>query len=442
MRLSVAVCFVCVSLGFFLQLPHALGSGLTETHDEDGVFGTSILQRDFLIQTVLDRNPSVKAARLAWLAAVETVTQARSLNDPSLSYSMAPQTITDGDVRYGQVLRVAQRFPFPGTLKLRGVVAGAEAEASFEEWHQVRLDLATVASLFFDDYYVVHRALEINDEHTRLLGDLKRIATARYAAGIAPQQDPLQAEVELAHLMHDKIVLGSSRDVLVAQINSLMHRSPEAPLPPPPPSLTRLPMVVEPSGLQDEALGNRPDLLASSAEVRAREAAVELKKKDSRPHFEAMTSYNSMWNQSEHRWMVGAAINLPVRRKRIRAGVAEAQARLAQRENERRRLEDQIRAQVQEAYIRLQEAHHVVELYQSRLLPAARDQIRAAVSGFETSQNSFLAVIEAEKNQRTVELRHQESLAAVYGRQAELDRAVGRIPVLGSRPSQRENSRE
>jgi len=240
--------------------------------------------------------------------------------------------------------------------------------------------------------------------------------------------------------MHDKVVLGSSRDVLVAQINSLMHRPPEAPLPPPPPSLSRLSMV-EPSGLQDEALGNRPDLRASGAEVRAREAAVELKKKDSRPHFEAMTSYNSMWNQSEHRWMVGAAINLPVRRKRIRAGVAEAQARLAQRENERRRLEDQVRAQVQQAYIRLQEAHHVVELYQSRLLPAARDQVKAAVSGFETSQNSFLAVIEAEKNQRTVELRHQESLAAVYGRQAELDRSVGRIPVVGSQPSQ-ENSSE
>ncbi len=199
--------------------------------------------------------------------------------------------------------------------------------------------------------------------------------------------------------------------------------------------------MVEPSGLQDEALGNRPDLRASSAEVRAREAAVDLKKKDSRPHFEAMTSYNSMWNQSEHRWMVGAAINLPVRRKRIRAGVAEAQARLAQRENERVRLEDQVRAQVQQAHIRLQEARHVVELYQSRLLPAARDQVKAAVSGFETSQNSFLAVIEAEKNQRTVELRHQESLAAVYGRQAELDRSVGRIPVVGSQLSQ-ENSSE
>ena len=440
MRLSVAVCSVCVSLGVFLPLTQAVGSGLTETHGGDVVFAASILQRHFLIQTVLDRNPSVEAARLAWLATVETETQARSLNDPSLSYSMAPQSITDGDVRYGQVLRVAQRFPFPGTLKLQGRIAGAEAEASFEEWHEVRLDLATVASLLFDDYYVVHRALEINDEHTRLLEDLKRIATARYAAGIAPQQDPLQAEVELAHLMHDKVVLGSSRDVLVAQINSLMHRPPEAALPPPPPSLSRLSMV-EPSGLQDEALGNRPDLLASSAEVRAREAAVELKKKDSRPHFEAMTSYNSMWNQSEHRWMVGAAINLPVRRKRIRAGVAEAQARLAQRENERRRLEDQVRAQVQQAYIRLQEAHHVVELYQSRLLPAARDQVKAAVSGFETSQNSFLAVIEAEKNQRTVELRHQESLAAVYGRQAELDRSVGRIPVVGSQPSQ-ENSSE
>ncbi|MFQ5792266.1 MAG: TolC family protein, partial [Acidobacteriota bacterium] len=78
------------------------------------------------------------------------------------------------------------------------------------------------------------------------------------------------------------------------------------------------------------------------------------------------------------------------------------------------------------------EAEHVVELYRSRLLPASGDHVRAALAGFETGQNSFLALIEAERNQRTIQLNYQAALADFHRRRAELDRALGRIPGSAS----------
>jgi len=72
-----------------------------------------------------------------------------------------------------------------------------------------------------------------------------------------------------------------------------------------------------------------------------------------------------------------------------------------------------------------------VELYRGRLLPALGDQIRAARAGFETGQNSFLTLIEAERNQRSVRLGFEEALTDFYRRRAELDRALGRMPTLG-----------
>ena len=72
----------------------------------------------------------------------------------------------------------------------------------------------------------------------------------------------------------------------------------------------------------------------------------------------------------------------------------------------------------------------MLRLYASRLLPPARDQVEAARSGFETGRNSFLALIEAERNLRTIHLGYEQALADVSRRTAELERALGRIPGL------------
>jgi outer membrane protein TolC len=155
---------------------------------------------------------------------------------------------------------------------------------------------------------------------------------------------------------------------------------------------------------------------------------VELREKDLRPDFEVATSWNSMWNTEEHRWTVGASINLPVRTRRVRAGIAQSEARVRSAESARLRLEDDVRSEVQQAWTRAVESRHVVELHRSRLLPAANDQVQAALSGFRTGRNSFLAVIEAERNQRTTELAYQRSLSELHQRLAGLDRALGRMP--------------
>jgi outer membrane protein TolC len=389
------------------------------------------LVRGDLVQAVLDRSPTVDMARQAWQAALQREPQARSLDDPVVSYSLAPLSIGASNVRYGQVVRFGQRLPFPGKLKLQGEIARAEAEAAHQDYQAVRLRLATMASLLFDNYYFVHRALEINDEHLQLLRDFQRIATVRYTAGRAAQQDPIQAEVEVAHLLHREVVLQTERRTIGAQINALLHRPPEEDLPAPPPSLDLPEMEgLDPARLQELALQSRPELRANEVEIQAGAAAVKLREKDSNPDFEAMTSYNSMWGVAEHRWLVGVGIHLPLWRKGTRAGVAEVKVRLSRAESRRLELVDAIRAEVYIAYQRLEEAEHVVELYRSRLLPASGDQVRAALTGFETGQNSFLALIEAERNRRTIQLDYEAALADFYRRRAELDRSLGRIPSL------------
>ena len=391
----------------------------------------STLERGRLVAAVLERNRTLEEARQASIVVEEQVLQAARREDLRVSYDLAPLSVATSDSRYGQVLRVGWRLPYPG--KYRHATAGAAeaAEASGWAFEAVRLELATLASQLFDEYYFVHRALEINDEHIALLRDFQRIALAQYRAGTAAQQDPIQAEVWVARLLHRDVVLETKRANLRSQINTLQHRPPEAQLLPPPSILPPPPSGdIDAGGAQRAALSERPEIAAAEAEIRSREAELGLRGLDSRPDFEVMSSFNSMWGESDHRWTIGAGIAIPLGRQRIRSGVAESEARLAEAMAGREALVDSIRSQVQQAYDRLEESRHVLDLYDSRLLPASRDQIDAALSGFKTSRNSFLALIEAERNQRTVHLEYERALADAWQRRADLDRRMGRFPVV------------
>jgi outer membrane protein TolC len=401
--------------------------------DDDPALSGPVLERASFVQAVLRRNPSLESAQQAWRAAVARTRQSGVLDDPMIEGGIAPLSIGSSTARFGWEATVSQRLPWPGKLALDEAASRAEADAAKSDLEASRRELALTASLLFDDYFVSVRSIEINAHHVALMRSMQAAATAQYAAGRGSAQDPLQAEFELAHMEHDTVLLASQRDVTVAQMNELLHRAPEAPMPPPPAELSVAPPpdVADARRLQIEAIERRPDIAAARERGRAEQARADRGSRESLPDFTVSTSYNSMWDMPEHRWMVGLAVNLPIPNGRRAGAVDEANAMRAQYEADAARMTDAARTQVVVALKRLEESGHVLHLMDQRLLPVARDRVDAARAAFVSSQAPFLAVVEAEKNLRGVELERQVALADYDRRRAELDRAIGRVPGLG-----------
>jgi outer membrane protein, heavy metal efflux system len=397
----------------------------------DPLEGAPVLVREALIRRVLERNPELEAARAGWQAALARPAQAGALMDPMLTYEMAPVSIFSRQVRFGQRIALSQRLPLPGKRSLATQVARAEAEAARGDFQAARLEMALMTSMLFDDLFVAHRALAVNASHQRLLREMRLSAEAQYVVGRASQQDPLSAEVELGMLERDRLMLESEREVMVAQLNGLLHREPHLPLPPPPETLevsVESPPPLE--ALMKEALERRPELAGMRARVAGGEAGARLAERERLPDVMVMGEYNSMWMDLPHQFMVGVGVELPVFQARRQAAVDEASAMLRQMKREEARMVDEIRVEVMQARVRLVEAQQVVTLYRSRVLPAVNDQVAAARVGFEAGRNDFQALLEAERNQRAVALSVEEALADVQRRQAELQRALGRLPGL------------
>ena len=399
---------------------------------DDGALSGPLLERAAYVRAVLHRNRTIEVARQGWRAAIARVRQMGALEDPMVALEVAPLSIGSSSARFGYNATISQHLPWPGKLALEESVASAEADAEKSDYEAARRDLALAASLLYDDYFVAARSLDINAQHVDLMRSMRGGALAQFEAGRASAQDPLQAEFELTHMEHDAVILVSKRDIAMAQMNELLHRAPELPLPPPPKDLPLPagPDVVDAQRLQSEAIDRRPEIASARHHARAEQARADRAGREYLPDVTVSTSYNSMWDTPEHRWMVGLGFNLPVQTGRRGGAVDEANASRAKFEADAARMSDAARTQVAVAMKQLEESAHVLHIYEERLLPIARDEVRAARSAFTTSQVPFVAVIDAEKNLRTVELEEQVGRADYDRRHSELDRALGRMPGL------------
>lgn len=400
-------------------------------NDKAHLLAGPLLGRASFVRVVLQVNPTIEAARHSWRAALARVRQAGALEDPMIDLGVAPLSLASGEAPFGFEATVSQKLPWFGKRALEASASAAEADAVKNDYEAVRRELALSAVMLYQQYFIAARSLEINTAHVELMRAMRDAATAQFSSGRGSAQDALQAEAELAHMEHDAVILTAQRDVTLAQMNELLHRAPELPLPPPPQDLPPPPPPdAAASNLQQIATQNRPDILAFEQRAKAEQSRSERAERELYPDLTVSTSYNSMWDMPAHRWMIGLGFNLPIQTGR-RAGAAdEAQAMRTQYEQEATRLRDAARTQVFVVLKQLEESRHVLRLFETRLLPIAKRRIEAARAGFTTSQNPFMAVIDAERSLRGLELEYQKARAEHVGRRAELDRAIGRIPGL------------
>ncbi len=390
------------------------------------------LDRRRLVRAVLSQNPSLDSARAAWRAAVARYHEKDALPDPVLSYTVAPGSIFDPDVHFGQIIQLSQTIPWVGKMGSRGDVELYRAEMKAHSYAEARLELALEACRLFDRYYAIARSLEVVAAHDKLVAQLGKALEAQYAVGKGTLYEPLQIEVERTQLERQTVGLEAERAVVQAQLNALLHRPPGAKLPPPPDTLADAPAAPPQDTAERVALAERPELLGADAEHKSLEAAIDLAQRDYVPDFTLFGSYNSMWAMPAHQFMFGISAPLPLSIDRRAGAESAARAQLAENEHREVALVDRVRAEVFQARARLHEARTVARLYAERLLPLAKVQAQAVRPAFVAGDVSFAQVIAAERGHWNAVREWHQALALAQTRAAELERAMGKIPGLGT----------
>ncbi|HKP64162.1 MAG TPA: TolC family protein, partial [Polyangiales bacterium] len=357
-------------LAVVLALAPAYASA-QETPEIETVVGAKILERAAYVRAVLTANPSVEAARQSWRVALARARQAGTFADPMIDVSVAPLSIGSSSARLGYEVGINQALPWFGKRALERNAMKAEAAASESDMEMTRRELAMTALTLYDQYYVAVRSLEINTHYVELMRSMRDAVTAQLEAGRGSTQDALQAEAALTQMERDAVVLAAERDVAVAQLNELLQRDPAAPLPPPVAELAGIAPVDTPDAkqLEAEALSKRSEISSARLHAQAEAVKADAAGREYYPTITLSTSYSSMWDMPEHRWMIGASVNVPWPTERRAGAIDEARAARAQYESEVARMTAMARTEVYVALRKLEESGHVLQLFQTRLLP-------------------------------------------------------------------------
>jgi outer membrane protein TolC len=383
-----------------------------------------------VVKEVLARNPTLTQMVAAWQAVSARYPQVTSLEDPNLGLGLAPASIGSNNVEFGYRVEVMQKIPFPGKLGLRGQSAQAEASAAGRDVDDVRLQLIESARNAFYEYYLVYRAITVNEDNLELLNRARKSAEARVTTGQGKVslQEVLQIDVEIGRQRERGLNLERMKKVAVARINTLMHLPPGAPLPPPPTRLPPAPELLAAEVLRAAAVANRPDVRAITDRLAADQAMLALAHREYYPDFEVGLAYDTIMGNGPTRDLapqLALRMNIPIRQGRRSGAVAEAEARVLQRKAEMDRLIDQVNFQVQEAYEQVVESRQLVALYEKTILPKAKSNVDAAQPAYVTGQIPLLSYLEAQRNLVSLRDRYYEVLAEHFRRRAALVRVVG-----------------
>ena len=392
----------------------------------DTLLSAPVLDPNLLERAVLERNPSLAAARAGFRESSARADRTGALMNPMVEGMVAPRALGNEEIAApGYIVDFSVNLSLFGQRGAEKKAAQAESRATGADLRATQLDLLREARRLYYGFFLVERGLEVNQELKGLLGQFRSVALQKYAAGLVGQEDALRADVELAMLDHQAIVLGRERRIVRARVNALLHRAPGEALPVPADSLPD-PREGEESPGSLEAALTRPEVMRAEAERDAWGAERSVAKKRRLPDFTLLARYDAMEAEHEMRPMVGAGISLPLWFGSLGAGEREAAAGYEQKEQERLAAIDRARAEIEEARARVEETRHEIHVVETGVLPATERALASIRAGYESNRSDFLALLNAERDLARARLDWNRARAEYRMALVDWERAIAR----------------
>lgn len=393
---------------------------------------SEILDLNSLVLEVIDRNAGLSARELKVKAMHEHVTSAGALDDPRISYAIAPLSIGDdipsdfgNALRVRQVFQISQSIPWPGKLDLRTEEAEARVDVAQYSYEKLLLDLVSQSRSLWAEMWYADQALATNATHQQLLTELEGIVSTQYANGLGLQQDVLRTQMALVRLTHQQRVLEQERRRLQARLNGMLNQSADVVLGIPG-DLPQEQALPDTAVLREWMLAEQPELLTLEAEASVADKRISLAEKEDFPDLQFNVGYTEIMNDSAQRLQVGVSFNLPLdlggkRTSRKSAARFEYSSLLSDISQLRSRL----RADLEQQLSRHDELSHNITLFETDLIPRAEQTFRAASANYEGGGGNFATLVEAQQQLLDLNLHLIRMRAEKIMTLTEIDRLSG-----------------
>jgi outer membrane protein TolC len=387
-----------------------------------------------LIAAAIAENPDLAALRHRVEAAQTRVSQAGSLPDPQGQVALSNLPVGDLSLERtpmtGISLGLRQMLPYPGKLDLRELAANQNVQITRALYAESENAVTREVKRSWNEIYYLRKSIEVVRLNRMIAEALVEVADALYSVGRRPQQDLVQANVQVARLVDRLVVLAEMLDRAEARLNGLMDRPPDAPIPAP--TVRLEPAQFSPEALLDVAKESRPIVQQAQTEVKRVETMVRLARMNMKPDFTVGFDYRIRARSAmdpvagQDFWSFSVGANLPwLNRDLHKAEVAEQEANLAQSTEQLRGLLSRVREALDNAMEQMERSRRESGLYSDGLIPEAELAFEAARAAYETGKVDLLTLLEAFRTLNNYQQEYYRAVADHENAVADLEFVIG-----------------
>lgn len=391
---------------------------------------TTVLRLDELLREVEAANPSLRAARLRTEALRTKRAQVSALPDPTVGAAYQPYSIVTARGPQRSQWQLQQHIPFPGTRRLRGEVAGLQAEVASADAATVAQDLALQVK---DTYYTLYRVQEQERLIRRFQEELdgfESSASAQYEVGRGTQQAILKAQIERGRLTVRLEQLAEERASAQQRLARLLGRSGTEGLA----GTVRvtLPDAVPLQNGVAAAFQQRPEADALRRTRQRADRAEALARKAFWPDVTVGLQYVDIQSADLTPTMTGRdalaislGIKVPLWRGKLRAQVDEAQIEARRAETQLEALQLDIRTRLNDLQQQRRRQQRQLALLRDTLIPQAETALEATLNAYATGRTDFLDLLDAERTLFQLQMEYEATYARSLKAAAALERTLG-----------------
>lgn len=345
--------------------------------------------------------PELRAARAETAAAEQRPAQVGALPDPAVAVTWANDgwapSLGEREMSTLEIM-LSQALPPSGQRGLLRQRAASDAALAGARGEGVRRALRAAVKRAWAGLLQARAELLLAHEQRERLAEIEGVARARYAVGQGGQQDVLRAQVELTRVETRLATLEAEASQRLAEINRRVGRDLATPLGA---AASDVPALqLDPVGDDDRTWlaslsAESPELRAQATSQEGARLDLELARRAAKPAWGVEAGYANRGGL-DPMWRAGVSLSLPLRRGRIDAGRAEAEARQRSAAARQQALQADLALFVRQRLLTLRAVERSVTIYEQGLLPQGQLSVEAAVASYQAGKVPFVTVLEAQ----------------------------------------------
>lgn len=380
-----------------------------------------------LLDEVAERNPDLAAANARVQAATFVIDRVSTPSDPLFTWMTDYNAFSPpkDDLFPDSSYQLAQTFPFPGKLHLKGKIA--QQQLTFTRYEKITTlrELILKTKKLYYQLSFNYVAQSINKNNREIVSSIIKGALALYKTGKARQEEVFKAKIEYAILKNELLVLHSELISIKAILNAFLNRPPTEHIAEPN-NFFHPKFNLSYDALEIIAMRERSELHGVQAMIEEQKITSRLARLEFFPDVTVAGTLHDMKDSHNHGWGINISFNIPLfYSRRQRRESQEANARALAYHNTLEGMRAMIRGQIKEFLAKIEASEKLIMRYEKKILPTTLQTLSASQEKYRVGKGEFLFLLDTRRQLQNFQLAYEQARTDRELLLADLERVIG-----------------